>query len=190
MTFGLSFFIPIIVLKIPRKTYFGAESNICKYGCLHKTRKSIKQSGFRRKQYKSNTFFIIFAPKLLSMTLQKWIESRAIHGFPTFSVEDVRAADLCSSEQILQNELSRLCSNKTIASVYINDNTNKWWENISINEKNFMHIHCMRLQSFALRSARALHRRLSDGRWMGAQRRQCVAFGEEKPQWPEPCVWA
>ena len=49
------------------------------------------------------------------MTLQKWIEDRAIHGFPTFSVEDVRAADLCSSEQILQNELSRLCSNKTIA---------------------------------------------------------------------------
>ena len=40
------------------------------------------------------------------MTLQKWIEDRAIHGFPTFSVEDVRAADLCSSEQILQNELS------------------------------------------------------------------------------------
>ena len=52
------------------------------------------------------------------MTLQKWIEDRAIHGFPTFSVEDVRAADLCSSEQILQNGLSRLCSNKTIASVY------------------------------------------------------------------------
>ena len=52
------------------------------------------------------------------MTLQKWIEDRAIHGFPTFSVEDVRAADLCSSEQILQNELSRLSSNKTIASVY------------------------------------------------------------------------
>ena len=25
------------------------------------------------------------------MTLQKWIEDRAIHGFPTFSVEDVRA---------------------------------------------------------------------------------------------------
>jgi len=47
------------------------------------------------------------------MTLQKWIEDRVIHGFPTFSVEDVRAADLCSSEQILQNELSRLSSNKT-----------------------------------------------------------------------------
>ena len=52
------------------------------------------------------------------MTLQKWIEDRAIHGFPTFSIEDVRAAGLCSSEQILQNELSRLSSNKTIASVY------------------------------------------------------------------------
>jgi len=52
------------------------------------------------------------------MTLQKWIEDRAIHGYPTFSVEDVRAVGLCSSEQILQNELSRLSSNKTIASVY------------------------------------------------------------------------
>jgi len=31
----------------------------------------------------------------------------------SFSVEDVRAADLCSSEQILQNELSRLSSNRT-----------------------------------------------------------------------------
>lgn len=52
------------------------------------------------------------------MTLRKWIEDRAIHGYPTFSVEDVRATGLCSSEQILQNELSRLCFNKTIANVY------------------------------------------------------------------------
>ena len=52
------------------------------------------------------------------MTLQKWIEDRAIHGYPTFSVEDVRTVGLCSSEQILQNELSRLCSNKTTANVY------------------------------------------------------------------------
>ena len=47
------------------------------------------------------------------MTLQKWIEDRAIPGYPTFSVEDVRTAGLCSSEQILQNELSRLSSNIT-----------------------------------------------------------------------------
>ena len=52
------------------------------------------------------------------MTLRKWIEDRAIHGYPTFSVEDVRATGLCSSEQILQNELSRLCLDKTIANVY------------------------------------------------------------------------
>ena len=69
--------------------------------------KLIKQSDVRQKQYKDNIFFIIFVPKVLSMTLQKWIEDRAIHGFPTFSVEDVRAAGLCSSEQILQNELYR-----------------------------------------------------------------------------------
>jgi len=41
-------------------------------------------------------------PELLNMTLQKWIEDRAIHGFPTFSVEDVRAADLCSSDKLYE----------------------------------------------------------------------------------------
>lgn len=65
-----------------------------------------------------NEFIIIFAPKSLIMTLQKWIKDRAIHGFPTFSIEDVRETEMYSSEQILQNELYRLCSNKTIASVY------------------------------------------------------------------------
>lgn len=60
----------------------------------------------------------MFAPKLFVMTLQKWIKDRAIHGFPTFSIEDVRETGMYSSEQILQNELYRLCSNKTIASVY------------------------------------------------------------------------
>lgn len=52
------------------------------------------------------------------MTLQKWIEDRAIRGYPTFSIDDVRATGVYSSEQILYNELSRLCSNNTIASVY------------------------------------------------------------------------
>lgn len=65
-----------------------------------------------------NEFIIIFAPKSFIMTLQKWIKDRAIHGFPTFSIEDVRETEMYSSEQILQNELYRLCSNKTIASVY------------------------------------------------------------------------
>ena len=65
-----------------------------------------------------NDFIIIFAPKSFIMTLQKWIKDRAIHGFPTFSIEDVRETGMYSSEQILQNELYRLCSNKTIASVY------------------------------------------------------------------------
>ena len=60
----------------------------------------------------------MFAPKLFVMTLQKWIKDRAIHGFPTFSIEDVRETGMYSSEQILQNELYRLCSNKTIARVY------------------------------------------------------------------------
>ncbi len=57
-----------------------------------------------KKQYKGNIFFIIFAPKLLSMTLQKWIEDRAIHGFPTFSVEDVRAAVF--SDEFLASQLA------------------------------------------------------------------------------------
>ena len=65
-----------------------------------------------------NEFIIIFAPKSFNMTLQKWIKDRAIHGFSTFSIEDVRETGMYSSEQILQNELYRLCSNKTIASVY------------------------------------------------------------------------
>ncbi len=52
------------------------------------------------------------------MTLQRWIKDRSIHGFPTFSIEDARQACLCSSEQILQNELSRLSANKTITNVY------------------------------------------------------------------------
>ena len=65
-----------------------------------------------------NEFIIIFASKSFNMTLQKWIKDRAIHGFPTFSIEDVRETGMYSSEQILQNELYRLCSNKTIASVY------------------------------------------------------------------------
>lgn len=65
-----------------------------------------------------NEFIIIFAPKSFIMTLQKWIKDRAIHGFPTFSIEDVRETGMYSSEQNLQNELYRLCSNKTIASVY------------------------------------------------------------------------
>lgn len=52
------------------------------------------------------------------MTLQKWINDRAVHGYPTFTYEDVREAGIYSSEQIIKNELIRLCSNKTIANVY------------------------------------------------------------------------
>jgi len=46
------------------------------------------------------------------MTLQKWIEDRAIHGFPTFSVEDVRITG--SSEQIMKNEPNRHVQIKNI----------------------------------------------------------------------------
>ncbi len=51
------------------------------------------------------------------MTLQKWIKDRAIHGYPTFSIKDVRGTGMYSSEQIMKNELNRLCSNKTIITV-------------------------------------------------------------------------
>ena len=44
-----------------------------------------------------NEFIIIFAPKPFNMTLQKWIKDRAIHGFPTFSIEDVRETEMYSS---------------------------------------------------------------------------------------------
>ena len=65
-----------------------------------------------------NNFFITFATKSFVMTLQKWIKDRAIHGYPTFSIEDVRESGIYSSEQIMKNELNRLCSNKTIVNVY------------------------------------------------------------------------
>ena len=52
------------------------------------------------------------------MGLSKWIKDRAIHGRPAFSWEDVRKAGLYTSEQVLKNELLRLCNNKTIANVY------------------------------------------------------------------------
>ena len=52
------------------------------------------------------------------MTLQKWINDRAVHGYPTLTLEDVREAGLYTSEQIMKNELNRLCSNKTLVNVY------------------------------------------------------------------------
>lgn len=70
------------------------------------------------KIYVSNKIFITFATKSTNMTLQKWINDRAIHGYPTFSYDDVRRIGMYSSEQILKNELIRLCSNKIIANVY------------------------------------------------------------------------
>ena len=70
------------------------------------------------KNASGNNIFITFATKSLYMTLQKWIRDRAIHGYPTFSIEDVRGSGMYSSEQIMKNELNRLCSNKTIVNVY------------------------------------------------------------------------
>lgn len=73
---------------------------------------------FLVKHVSGNNFFITFATKSFNMTLQKWIRDRAIHGYPTFSIEDVRESGMYSSEQIMKNELNRLCSNKTIVNVY------------------------------------------------------------------------
>ena len=70
------------------------------------------------KYVSGNNIFITFATKSFNMTLQKWIKDRAIHGYPTFSIEDVRESGMYSSEQIMKNELNRLCSNKTIVNVY------------------------------------------------------------------------
>lgn len=73
---------------------------------------------FLVKYVPGNNYFITFATKSLNMTLQKWIKDRAIHGYPTFSIEDVRESGMYSSDQIMKNELNRLCSNKTIVNVY------------------------------------------------------------------------
>ena len=70
------------------------------------------------KYVSGNNIFITFATKSINMTLQKWIKDRAIHGYPTFSIEDVRESGMYSSEQIMKNELNRLCSNKAIVNVY------------------------------------------------------------------------
>lgn len=50
------------------------------------------------------------------MTLQKWIEDRA--WVPHIFNRRCESTGVYSSEQILYNELSKLCSNNTIASVY------------------------------------------------------------------------
>ena len=42
------------------------------------------------------------------MTLQKWIKDRAIHGYPSFSIEDVRGTGMYSSEQIMKNTYQQL----------------------------------------------------------------------------------
>lgn len=73
---------------------------------------------FFTKYASGNIFFVTFATKSFIMTLQKWIKDRAIHGYPTFSIEDVRESGMYSSEQIMKNELNRLCSNKIIVNVY------------------------------------------------------------------------
>lgn len=73
---------------------------------------------FLVKYASGNNNFITFATKSFCMTLQKWIKDRAIHGYPTFSIEDVRGTGMYSSEQIMKNELYRLCLNKTIVNVY------------------------------------------------------------------------
>ena len=68
--------------------------------------------------YQVIIFLLLLQQKVFNMTLQKWIKDRAIHGYPTFSIEDVRESGMYSSEQIMKNELNRLCSNKTIVNVY------------------------------------------------------------------------
>ena len=40
------------------------------------------------------------------MTLQKWIEDRAIHGFPTFSVEDVSRFNISNYTDTDEKELA------------------------------------------------------------------------------------
>ena len=62
--------------------------------------------------------FLLLLQQKVYMTLQKWIKDRAIHGYPTFSIEDVRETGMYTSEQIMKNELNRLCSNKILVNVY------------------------------------------------------------------------
>ena len=65
------------------------------------SKKYVKKQKFLTKIALGNNNFITFATKSFCMTLQKWIKDRAIHGYPTFSIEDVRGTGMYSSEQII-----------------------------------------------------------------------------------------
>ena len=55
-----------------------------------------------------NSIFVIFASKLLNMTSQKWIEDRAIHGYPTYSVEDVRVKEYVTVDKMAKEVYLRV----------------------------------------------------------------------------------
>lgn len=52
------------------------------------------------------------------MTIREWIREQEIHGFPTFSFEDVRRTFPNRPIQIIKNDLYRLSSQTVISSVY------------------------------------------------------------------------
>lgn len=54
-------------------------------------------------EYALGNNYFIFATKSIDMTLQKWIKGRAIHWYPTFSIEDVRWTGMYSSERKMRN---------------------------------------------------------------------------------------
>ncbi len=61
---------------------------------------------------------ITFAPKSVIITIREWIRDREISGFPTFSVDDVRAVFTNYSEQSIKNDLFRLSSQGILYPVY------------------------------------------------------------------------
>lgn len=52
------------------------------------------------------------------MSIREWIRNREIHGIPTFTFEEVKREFVALAENVILNELSRLGSQRVIASVY------------------------------------------------------------------------
>jgi predicted transcriptional regulator of viral defense system len=59
-----------------------------------------------------------FAEKVFLMTISSWVYDKTIHGFSTFSVEDVKKNFVSMPSQYIQTELNNLVKKTRIAAVY------------------------------------------------------------------------
>ncbi len=67
------------------------------------------------RKYKKN---IYLCRKCSNMTIRNWVRNRAVHGFSTFSVEDVKRDFASLSPQHIQTELNNLAKKMIVSAVY------------------------------------------------------------------------